>query len=56
MPDIHHRVGIAAPQDRVYKTLASKDGLTEFWTSRVEGDPEVGGKLSFFFGRPEPRP
>jgi hypothetical protein len=34
VPDIRHRVGIAAPQDRVYAMLASKDGLAEFWTRR----------------------
>jgi uncharacterized protein YndB with AHSA1/START domain len=54
MPDIRHRVGIVAPQHRVYDMLSTRDGLAEFWTTRVEGDCEVGGKLSFFFGRPEP--
>ena len=54
MPDIRHRVGIAVPQHRVYEMLATKDGLAKFWTSRVEGDSEVGGQLRFFFGKPEP--
>ena len=54
MPDIRHRVGIAAPQHRVYEMLATKDGLAKFWTRQVEGDSEVGGKLRFFFGKPEP--
>jgi uncharacterized protein YndB with AHSA1/START domain len=54
MPDIRHRVGIAAPQPRVYDMLATQRGLAEFWTRQVEGDAEVGGKLRFFFGRPEP--
>ena len=54
MPDIRHRVGIAAPQNRVYQTLSSKEGLAGFWTNQVEGASEVGGKLSFFFGSPEP--
>jgi uncharacterized protein YndB with AHSA1/START domain len=54
MPDIRHRVGIAAPQPRVYEMLATQGGLAEFWTSQVEGDTGVGGKLRFFFGRPEP--
>ena len=52
MPDIRHRVGIAAPQRRVYETLATKEGLADFWTNQVDGDSEV--KLSVFFGRPEP--
>jgi uncharacterized protein YndB with AHSA1/START domain len=54
MPDIRHRVGIAVPQQRVYETLAARDGLARFWTRQVEGASEVGGKLSFFFSRPEP--
>ncbi len=54
MPDIRHRVGIAAPQHRVYEMVATKEGLAEFWTTHVEGDAEVGGKLSFFFDGPEP--
>ena len=54
MHDIRHRVGIAVPQNRVYKMLAAKDGLAEFWTRQVEGDSAVGGKLRFFFGSPEP--
>jgi uncharacterized protein YndB with AHSA1/START domain len=52
--DIRHRVGIATPQHRVYETLSTTAGLTQFWTKHVEGDSEVGGKLSFFFARPEP--
>ena len=54
MPDIRHRVGIAAPRHRVYEMVATRDGLAEFWTTHVEGDAAVGGKLSFFFGRAEP--
>jgi uncharacterized protein YndB with AHSA1/START domain len=54
MPDIRHRVGIAAPQDRVYELLVTKEGLAEFWTTHVEGDCEVGGTLNFFFASPEP--
>ncbi len=54
MPDIRHRVGIAAPQNRVYEMLATTDGLAEFWTRQVQGDSAAGGKLSFFFGSPKP--
>jgi uncharacterized protein YndB with AHSA1/START domain len=53
VPDIRHRVGIAASQHRVYEMLATKDGLAKFWTTQVEGDSKVGGKLRFFFGKPE---
>jgi len=51
--DIRHRVGIAVPRRQVYEMFSTKDGLVDFWTQQVEGDSEVGGKLSFFFGRPE---
>jgi hypothetical protein len=54
MPDIRHRVGIAAPQHRVYERLATTNGLATFWTRHVEGDSAVGGTLRFFFGKPEP--
>jgi uncharacterized protein YndB with AHSA1/START domain len=54
VPDIRHRVGITAPQHCIYEMFATKEGLTRFWTTKVEGDCELGGKLSFFFGRPEP--
>jgi len=54
MPDIRHRVGIAAPRHRVYETLATKEGLTDFWTAHVEGDSVVGRTLSFFFTSPNP--
>lgn len=54
MFDIRHRVGITAPQDRVYELLATRSGLAEFWTAQVQGDSEVGGRLSFYFNGPEP--
>jgi uncharacterized protein YndB with AHSA1/START domain len=54
VPDIRHRVGIAAPRHRVYEALATNGGLTDFWTAHVEGDSEVDGRLSFFFTSPNP--
>jgi uncharacterized protein YndB with AHSA1/START domain len=53
MPDIRHRVRIAAPQERVYQDLTTKDGFTRWWT-RTDGAEGTGGKLEFFFGTPEP--
>jgi hypothetical protein len=49
VPEICHRVGIAAPRHRVYEEFATKGGVVEFRTP-VEGDPELGGTLNFFFG------
>lgn len=54
MASIRHRVGIRAPQERVYEALTTKDGLAGWWTRTIEGDPNVGGALSFYFGGDEP--
>jgi hypothetical protein len=32
MPEICHRVGVAAPRHLRYEEFATKDGLAEFWT------------------------
>jgi len=54
MADIRHRVGITASPARVYQTLSTIDGLKGWWTRTVDGEPNVGGTLRFYFGRPEP--
>jgi uncharacterized protein YndB with AHSA1/START domain len=54
MATIRHRVGIAAPPERVYEALTTKEGLATWWTTTVEGDPNLGGSLQFFFGSHEP--
>lgn len=54
MPDIRHRVGIAAPLQEVYDAFATVEGLSAWWTEYVEGDPDPGGRLRFFFGAEEP--
>jgi len=48
MPDILHRVGIAAPIDKVYKTLTTLDGNRRWWDSGATGDASDGGELTFF--------
>ena len=53
MPDIRHRVRIAAPQERVYQDLTTKDGFARWWT-RAGGEEGTGGKLEFFFGESAP--
>ncbi len=45
MADIRHWVGIAAPQTRVYQAVATREGLSGWWTREVDGDPGVGGTL-----------
>ena len=55
MPDIRHRVAISAPLESVYQAVATKDGLSEWWTrDGVQGESSVGSTLQFFFGQPEP--
>jgi uncharacterized protein YndB with AHSA1/START domain len=54
MPDIRHRVGINAPPTRIYEVLSTIDGLKGWWTRTVDGEPDLGGTLRFYFGRPEP--
>ena len=51
MPDILHRVGIAAPPERVFVALTSLDGLRSWWISEAKGDPRAGGEVDFGFCR-----
>lgn len=53
MTAIRHRVGIAAPPARVYEALATKEGLAGWWTRTVDGDPDLGGTLGFYFSGAE---
>lgn len=55
MPDIRHRVAIAAPLGRVFAAVATTDGLSEWWTrDGVRGESSEGSKLQFFFGGSDP--
>ena len=54
MLDIRHRVGIISPVERVYHALATTDGLSGWWTRDVKGVSQLGEKLEFYFGYPEP--
>jgi len=50
MVDILHRIGVVAPLDDVYRTVATPEGLAAWWTTETTGTGEVGGQLSFRFG------
>lgn len=50
MPDILHKLSIAAPKDRVYRALATREGLAKWWTTTTEGDSVPGQILTFRFG------
>ncbi len=55
MPDIRHRVAIAAPLESVYEAVATTEGISEWWTrDGVRGESRQGAKVQFFFGQPEP--
>ncbi len=49
MVDILHRVGIKAPLDKVYRALATREGLAGWWTTDTQGNSKVGGMLKFVF-------
>ncbi len=53
MPDIRNRVGVNAPIEEVYEAIATREGVSQWWTTTVEGDAHVGGELAFFFGGPD---
>lgn len=47
MPDILHRVGIAAEPDRVHSALTTIDGIRGWWSSIASGGAGVGGAFQF---------
>jgi uncharacterized protein YndB with AHSA1/START domain len=49
MVDILHRVGIKSSVDEVYKALATREGLADWWTTNTQGESKVGGVLQFRF-------
>jgi uncharacterized protein YndB with AHSA1/START domain len=51
MPDILHRVGIAATPEQVSGALATLEGLRGWWVSTASGEPGPGGVVDFGFCR-----
>lgn len=49
MPDILHRVGIAATPERVFGALTTLAGLRGWWISTATGEPSAGGVVDFGF-------
>jgi uncharacterized protein YndB with AHSA1/START domain len=55
VPDIRHRVVMSAPLDRVYSAIATKEGLSDWWTrDGVRGRSAEGSTIELYFGKPEP--
>ncbi len=49
MPEIIHRIGVQAPPARVYRALATRSGLINWWTWHVTGEPAAGAVVRFRF-------
>jgi len=48
MPDIHHRIPIAASADAVIDLVADGPGLTRWWAEDVTSDADRQVSLGFF--------
>jgi uncharacterized protein YndB with AHSA1/START domain len=47
MPDILHRVGIAAEPMRIFEALTTAEGIRGWWSSDTHGDASEGGAFQF---------
>jgi uncharacterized protein YndB with AHSA1/START domain len=47
MPDILHRVGIAAEPMRVFEALTTVEGIRHWWAEDTHGDAAKGGAFQF---------
>jgi len=47
MPDILHRVGIAAEPMRVFEALTTVEGIQNWWSTDTHGDASEGGAFQF---------
>jgi hypothetical protein len=47
--DILHRVGVKSSSEAVYKALATREGLADWWTTDTRGESRVGEMLRFRF-------
>jgi len=55
MPNILHRIGIEnTTPDKLYRAIATRDGIASWWTETVIGEPAVGSILQFRFGNGGP--
>jgi uncharacterized protein YndB with AHSA1/START domain len=49
MPEIMHLIKIRATQDKVYQTVATAEGIRNWWTRDAALDPKIGGAGEFGF-------
>lgn len=50
MPNITHKIATPVDADDLFDAISTLEGLRNWWTTDVEGSPEVGGTLAFRFG------
>src|SRR5579859_1323608 len=50
MPDILHKVMIAAAPERVFQALTQSQGVAAWWTPYAAAEPEVGSTVELRFG------
>jgi len=53
MPDILHRVGIAAEPMRVFHALTTVEGIRHWWNETIQGDASEGAAFQFGSNRLE---
>lgn len=51
MRKIIHSVNINTRRDNVYRAVATEEGLSNWWTTDVNADLRVGGKIEFRFAQ-----
>jgi uncharacterized protein YndB with AHSA1/START domain len=49
MPSIVHELVVKATPDRVFRTMATPEGLARWWTKASQGKPQEGAEYSLFF-------
>lgn len=49
MDTILHAVEIEAPSEKVYKAVATQEGLSKWWSTKVAADEQLGGIVDFTF-------
>ena len=50
MADILQQLTIKAPQERVFETFSTPDGLDRWWTKQASGEPQQSADFTLFFG------
>jgi uncharacterized protein YndB with AHSA1/START domain len=50
MASIKHLFHISAPKEKVFEALTTISGLSNWWTTSINGDSNTGGVIQFRFG------